>query len=560
MRLALPQNCAPEQREERKRQVVAQREEYEFDHSWQGYPPTLKRLPLRELPAEGAVKMIESFFKLEESKLALWWRHVLYKISHLLRKPPPFEEYKALYSDETLPPIGADGSWRYDAVFAGQRETGMYPWFLQQVTDLDAFRRDFPITDEMVAEILPPNTRLADLQSAGRLYFVSHPELAGAPPAHHHVMTAPTSLFYVSDIGQLLPVAIQLYPITSPTNPIFTPCDNEATWLAVKIHSGCADTLVHNIYSHAILMHFVMSNVWTSANRSLPPEHPVHAFLKPHFWATLLVTTLVKGTMDTPDGTQTSIYGTGLDGQNVMVSRLFKGFDFASYNPNVDFANRGVADPEKLPEFYYRDDALKLWQADHAYVAAMMDLFYASDDDVKTDFELQAWVREMRAADGAAIVGLPVSNDGTLETREQLRELMTCTLFTVTSRHSSIENGALKYLYVPANPYLYRLQAPQSASEQLTLKHVADRLPPIDQAIKASALPVSAHFDPETFGRLGKYPADFIDSWPRGAKDAVVQWQAALADISEQIGRRNRRLDNPYTAMNPVNTFNSIWN
>ena len=53
--------------------------------------------------------------------------------------------------------------------------------------------------------------------------------------------------------------------------------------------------------------------------------------------------------------------------------------------------------------------------------------------------------------------------------------------------------------------------------------------------------------------------ADFLDRWPRGAKEAVAKWQATLAEISDQIERRNRRLENPYTAMSPVNTFNSIW-
>ena len=57
-----------------------------------------------------------------------------------------------------------------------------------------------------------------------------------------------------------------------------------------------------------------------------------------------------------------------------MVSQLFQDFDFQEYDPEVDFQLRGVDDASKLPDFYYRDDALQIWRADKAYVKEMMDL------------------------------------------------------------------------------------------------------------------------------------------------------------------------------------------
>jgi len=558
--LKLPQDCTSKEQDERRREVKQARREYKFDHSWDGYPPSIKSVPIREMPPKGVLKLVESGVKLEASKLEQWFNHVMDKIEHIDRKEKPFAPYTALYEKKTLPPIAKNDRWQLDAVFALQRLTGMYPWFIRRVDDLAALQKDFPVTDEMLEGVLPRNTTLADLQAAELLYVVSQPSLDGAPPSHDHVMTAPTTLFYVTTLGQLMPLAIQLYPKTSDTNPIFTPNDDPNTWLAVKIHAACADTLVHSIYSHAILMHFVMCNAWTAANRTLPPEHPIHAFLKPHFWSTLFVTSAVKASMAKKKGAQCEVYGTGLAGQNVMVGRLYESFDFREYNPHVDFARRGVDDAATLPEFFYRDDALKLWQADRAYVEEMMGLFYKQDEDVANDFELQAWMKEMASPKRAGIRGLPVNDAGQIETRAQLQELLTSILFTVTSRHSSIENGALEYLYVPANPFLYRLNPPTEAGVEIGRRKVAKKLPPIKQAIQGYALIATANFNPKKFGLLGRYEADFMAGAPAGVEDIVAKWNTALQQIDQEIDARNEKLETPYTGVKPTKTFNSIWN
>ena len=60
----------------------------------------------------------------------------------------------------------------------------------------------------------------------------------------------------------------------------------------------------------------------------------------------------------------------------------------------------------------------------------------------------------------------------------QLHQLLTSVLFTVTSRHSSIENGALKYGYTPANPFSYRLKRPTDKADVTKRKKVAKKRRP----------------------------------------------------------------------------------
>ena len=44
---------------------------------------------------------------------------------------------------------------------------------------------------------------------------------------------------------------------------------------------------------------------------------------------------------------------------------------------------RGVDDEKKLPNFHYREDALKLWAAIEEFVKDILSVYYHSDDAVK---------------------------------------------------------------------------------------------------------------------------------------------------------------------------------
>lgn len=54
-----------------------------------------------------------------------------------------------------------------------------------------------------------------------------------------------------------------------------------------------------------------------------------------------------------------------------------------SYDLPQVLKERGVDDPKKLPNFHYREDALKLWAAIEEFVYEILSVYYHSDDDVK---------------------------------------------------------------------------------------------------------------------------------------------------------------------------------
>ena len=59
---------------------------------------------------------------------------------------------------------------------------------------------------------------------------------------------------------------------------------------------------------------------------------------------------------------------------------------FINFPNNIK--DRDVAD---IPNYHYRDDCLKLWQAIKEYVCDVLSIFYETDEDVQKDEELQAW-------------------------------------------------------------------------------------------------------------------------------------------------------------------------
>ena len=53
-----------------------------------------------------------------------------------------------------------------------------------------------------------------------------------------------------------------------------------------------------------------------------------------------------------------------------------------TYNLPQALKKRGLDEADKLPNFYYRDDSLKLWAAIGKFVNDILAIYYRSDDNV----------------------------------------------------------------------------------------------------------------------------------------------------------------------------------
>ena len=74
-------------------------------------------------------------------------------------------------------------------------------------------------------------------------------------------------------------------------------------------------------------------------------------------------------------------------GHVTLMKKYYKNSStWASYNLPQVLKERGVDDAEKLPNFHYREDAMKHWEAVESFVNEVMSVYYHSDDDIKKVF------------------------------------------------------------------------------------------------------------------------------------------------------------------------------
>ena len=66
-----------------------------------------------------------------------------------------------------------------------------------------------------------------------------------------------------------------------------------------------------------------------------------------------------------------------------LMKKYYKNVNWSSYDLPKVLKEKGVDDPQKLPGFHYRDDALRLWQAIKDYITRILSIYYHSDDDIQ---------------------------------------------------------------------------------------------------------------------------------------------------------------------------------
>ena len=64
------------------------------------------------------------------------------------------------------------------------------------------------------------------------------------------------------------------------------------------------------------------------------------------------------------------------------MKKYYKTNSWETYNLPQILKERGVEDPERLPNFHYREDALSLWGAIEEFVEQILAIYYQSDDHI----------------------------------------------------------------------------------------------------------------------------------------------------------------------------------
>eukprot|EP00058_Branchiostoma_floridae_P020642 XP_002606132.1 hypothetical protein BRAFLDRAFT_88043 [Branchiostoma floridae] len=355
-----------------------------------------------------------------------------------------FEDINEAFPEGKIPKGKAN--WKTDEHFGAQRLTGVNPTSIRLCTKIP---KAFGVTSKMVKPFLQ-GLSLDGAIKKRRLYIVDHTDMKIASFAINRPMCAPYALFFVRDSGDLVPVAIQLYPNEQEQNPVFLPDDPPYTWLMAKMWFNCADGNYHEAVVHLGFTHLLVEALALTAFQNLAPAHPILRLMQPHFIYLFAINDLY---ITTPIRAVTVI----------VVIRYDQ-----------------VDDVKTLPKYYYRDDALQLYHIIKNYVTSVVKIFYDDGNNsakLKKDNEIQAWARALVSTSDGKIAVKGIPGNGQFSNLDQLIQTVTSVIFTSSVQHAAVNFMQWdQYGFVPNMPLMLEGNPPRNKNV-LTEQDILNALP-----------------------------------------------------------------------------------
>ncbi|MEH1838744.1 MAG: lipoxygenase family protein [Nostoc sp.] len=487
-------------------------------------------------------------------------RDALNRVINLLYEGQPtghatsLKDYENLFSVISLPAIAK--TYQEDEVFAYMRVAGYNPVMIERVTSLGD---RFPVTDEHYQAVMGSDDSLVAAGLEGRLYLADYKILSGAIngtyPDEQKYVYAPLALFALpkgSDPTQLLrPVAIQCGQTPGPDYPIVTPNSGKYAWLFAKTVVQIADANIHEAVTHLARTHLLIGVFAIATARQLPLTHPLRILLRPHFDSTLAINDAAQRILIAPDGGVDRLLSSSIDNSRVLVVLGLQSYGFNNAILPKQFQQRGVDDPNLLPVYPYRDDALLIWDAIHQWVGDYLNLYYTTDKDIHQDTALQAWATEISAYDGGRIPDF--GEDGSIKTLNYLIDATTLIIFTASAQHAAVNFPQKDFMgYAPAIPMAGYLPA-STLNREVTEQDYLNLLPPLDQAQRQYNL--LSLLGSVYYNKLGEYQQGYFTD--QNVKPLLQAFQSHLQQVEDTIKQRNLHRP-PYEYLLPSKIPQSI--
>uniref|UniRef100_A0A3B3BTX4 Si:dkey-17e16.9 n=1 Tax=Oryzias melastigma TaxID=30732 RepID=A0A3B3BTX4_ORYME len=436
--------------------------------------------------------------------------------------------------------------WKEDDFFGYQFLNATNPNVIKRCRKLPP---NFPVTEEMVKPCLPNGFTLKEEMEKGNIFLCDQRIMEGIPtrvkdgnPLH---MTAGLCLFYMNPEGKLMPLAIQLNQKASAENPVFLPTDPEKDWLLAKLFFKSADLVECEVVHHLLITHFLSEVFAVATLRCFPTIHPLYKLLIPHFRFTLHINIMGREALLGPDGALLFYRvrdSFGLEGLLELMGRALSEVTYSSLCLPENITARGL---ESIPNFYYRDDALKLWNIIESFVRSVVKDYYPSDDAVCKDTELQEWICEI-------FTQVPAS----FHTVEEVVKFVTMVIFTASVQHAAVNNGQFDFHSWIPNGSLQLQKPPPTSKGQSRMNSLLEAFPNIGDTVKFAAMFWMLSDTYTDMVPLGEYPEERF-SEPH-LKQMIKDFQAELSYLSEEISLRNSKLPVPYAYLNPKQVENSV--
>ncbi|XP_059574160.1 hydroperoxide isomerase ALOXE3-like [Alligator mississippiensis] len=541
-------------KEHRRQELQKKQENYQWKEYAPGWPRCLNVGSVAELDSNARFSSfrLTSFTGIQKfEKIRLSLKGFLTQA----RSWKNLEEIRTIFSrinGREIVPEYVAAHWKEDTFFGYQFLNGINPVMIQKCTQLPAY---FPVTEEMVAGALGAGTSLKRELQDGHIFLVDYKDLEDIPTHTIHgrqqYIAAPLCLVHQNQAGELQPIAIQLSQTPGPKSPIFLPSDSEWDWILAKTWVRNSEFYIHQIITHLLKTHLFAEVFSIATIRQLPMCHPLFKLLLPHYRFTLHINTLARSVLINPEGVIIKSSGFSHEGMVLLLSKTLEQVTYDSLCLPDNIQARGVS---SIPNYLYRDDGLKIWEAIKSFVSGIVAFYYPSDDAVQGDPELQAWMNEIFVNGflSRASSGIPSS----LRTVAELRRFLTMVIFTCSAQHASVNNGQYDIgAWVPNYSSSMR-RPPPEVKGRTSQQDLLDCIPEVDTSATNQAALLLLSSRVKDMRLLGDYREEhFTEQEP---KRLIRAFQRDLKEIADDIELRNQMVELPYNYMNPQEMENSV--
>ncbi|XP_078613312.1 allene oxide synthase-lipoxygenase protein-like [Branchiostoma floridae x Branchiostoma japonicum] len=541
-------------------ELQERRRHFRWQHSDAGFPGRLAAGSIKELPPEvrPSESMLQKLSGITE-KLAL--PQICLNSPCLMKKDKVenFVEFKEMVPENVYDRQRLIKHWKSDVVFGRQFLSGFNPLTLRRCRKLP---ETFAKKIDEIDQLLPDGTYLLKEIEAGYVYMADYAVLGGlrgnisGRDVFH--LAAPTALFHLNPVGDMIPLAIQLYQKPGPHTTMWTPADPQCDWMLAKMFLRNADAQVHLFVSLFLKTNLLNETFAVATYRQLPSANPVFKLLAPHLRGVFAANIIARREMLEEWSVIDDVYSLGPKGRRTLIARAFSKFTWRELVLPAWLHDRGL---DKLPEFAYRDDAMKLWRASRAFVDRVVSLYYESEEDIATDLELQAWIKDLHDNGFNWEKDYPEKVPSQLTTQTDLVDLVTAIMFNCSVQRRALTAGMCDIAtFIPNVPFAMRAPPPtreasaESSSREglpvssddeqeedltrATKQQLLSTLPDRDTARKQIALARAMSKVTDKGPMLGEYPGRYFTDEPSQA--AISDFRRTLKQISRLIQQRNK--------------------
>ncbi|XP_072551460.1 polyunsaturated fatty acid lipoxygenase ALOX15B-like [Salminus brasiliensis] len=519
---------------------------------WSIYAPGLPHIVLAESPTELPPEVRFSFTKDKEYRFSLGAVFMKLKLESPAKDTwDSIEDVGGISFEKTKTYEYVQKNWKKDDFFGYQFLNGVNPMMIKRCSEIP---ENFPVTNDMVKSSLPKTGTLEKEIEKGNIFLCDYKRLSGLQGNEinkkKQYLAAPLCLLFSTPQGKLIPIAIQLNQEPGARNPIFLPSDSQTDWLLAKIFVRNAEFNEHELNFHLLQTHLLGEVFTVAMMRNLPSCHPLFKLLVPHTRYNLQINIMARMRLVSVNGIFSQFTAIGNESMTTFMKRAASSLTYSSLCLPDNIKERGV---EKIPNYYYRDDGLALWDIIFNFVHGIMS-FYYTDEAVQNDKELQAWLTEILEN------GLPDNNEAgfpkSFGNVEELSKFVTMVIFTVSVQHAAVNNGQFDFGgWMPNYPSALRCPPP-SCKGDTTNDCILATLPDVKTTLKEMATLYLLSRESSDQYPLGYYPEVlFSEETPQ---QLMAQFEKALRILEKKIETRNKKLDLPYTYLNPKNVDNSI--